>query len=189
MGRIDKLAERYKRYISLPWEKDLAGAQRVIFIVYDKSDERRLRARKTHFELATSGAGHHWIECDLTDAFAEWMANVEYRESYFESPEDLELKLEEDFLQHVVSRVQTVLSAPDADDGSVVALFGIASLFGFIRVSEVMRAIERDVRGRIVVFFPGEYVDSNYRLLDARDGWNYLAVPITLQEDRGVYEA
>ena len=50
MGRIDRLAERYKRYISLPWEKDLAGAQRMVFVVYDKTDERRLRARKTLFE-------------------------------------------------------------------------------------------------------------------------------------------
>lgn len=189
MGRIGRLAERYERYISLPWEKDLAGAQRVIFVVYDKSDERRLRARKTVFKMATNSAGHHWIECDLTDAFAEWMSKTEYRESYFESPEDLDLKLEEDFLEYAVSRVRTVLHAPDADAGSVVGLFGVASLFGFIRVSEVMRAIERDVRGRIVVFFPGEYVDSNYRLLDARDGWNYLAVPITLQEIPGVYDA
>lgn len=189
MGRIDRLAERYERYISLPWEKDLAGAQRVIFVVYDKADERRLRARKPLFEMATDKAGHSWIECDLTDAFAQWMTNgVEYRESYFESPEDLDLKLEDDFLEHAVGRVRTVLQAPEADDGSVVALFGIASLFGFIRVSEVMRAVERDVRGRIVVFFPGEYVDSNYRLLDARDGWNYLAVPITLQEIPGVYD-
>ena len=188
MGRIDRLAERYERYISLPWEKDLAGAQRVIFVVYDKADERRLRARKTLFKIATNSAGHHWIECDLTDGFAEWMTTIEYRESYFESPEDLDLKLEEEFLEHIVSRVRTVLEAPEADDGSVVALLGIASLFGFIRVSEVMRVIERDVRGRIVVFFPGEYVDSNYRLLDARDGWNYLAVPITLQEDPGVYD-
>ncbi len=189
MGRIDRLAERYERYISLPWEKDLAGAQRVIFVVYDKSDERRLRARTQLFKIATDKAGHSWIECDLTDAFADWMTNgVEYRESYFESPEDLDLKLEDDFLEHAVGRVRTALQAPEADDASVVALFGIASLFGFIRVSEVMRAIERDVRGRIVVFFPGEYVDSNYRLLDARDGWNYLAVPITLQEIPGVYD-
>ena len=83
--------------------------------------------------------------------------------------------------------MRRVLAAPESDEGSVVALFGIASLFGFIRVSEVMRAVERDVRGRMAVFFPGEYVDNNYRLLDARDGWNYLAVPITLQEaPRGV---
>ena len=189
MGRIDTLAERYKRYISLPWQKDLAGAQRAIFIVYDKLDERRLRARKALFEMATKDAGHDWIECDLTGAFAEWMSNAEYRESYFESPEDLELKLDEDFLAHVAGRVREMLTSPKADDGSVVALFGVASLFGFARVSELMGAIERDVRGRIVVFFPGEYDDSNYRLLDARDGWNYLAVPITLREDRGVYGA
>ena len=189
MGRIDRLAEHYRRYISLPWEKDLAGAQRMVFVVYDKTDERRLRARTTIFELATKDAGHRWIECDLTDAFAEWMASVEYRESYFESPEDLDLKLEEEFLEHVANRVRRVLAAPESDEGSVVALFGIASLFGFIRVSEVMRAVEREVRGRMVVFFPGEYVDNNYRLLDARDGWNYLAVPITLQENPEVYDA
>ena len=93
MGRIDKLAERYRSFIALPWQKDLAGAQRAIFIVYDKVDERRLRARKDLFELATKDAGHGWIECDVTDAFAEWMASTEYRESYFESPQDLDLKL------------------------------------------------------------------------------------------------
>jgi hypothetical protein len=188
MGRIDRLAERYKSYITLPWQKDLAGAQRAIFIVHDKADERRLRARKDLFALATVEAGHGWSKCDLTRAFAEWMAQTEYRESYFESPEDLELKLDDDFLEHVADRVRDVLTAPEADDQSVVGIYGIASLFGFIRVSELMKEIERDFRGRVVVFFPGEYENSNYRLLDARDGWNYLAVPITLQEDRGVYE-
>ncbi|HEB80226.1 MAG TPA: DUF1788 domain-containing protein [Rhodospirillales bacterium] len=188
MGRIDRLAERYKSYIALPWQKDLAGAQRAIFIVYDKADERRLRARKDLFALATAEAGHGWFECDLTKVFAEWMANTGYRDSYFESPEDLELKLEGDFLEHIADRVREILTAPEADDNSVVGIYGIASLFGFVRVSELMKEIERDIRGRVVVFFPGEYENSNYRLLDARDGWNYLAVPITLQEDRGTYE-
>ncbi len=188
MGRMDRLAERYGRFISLPWQKGLAGAQRAIFVVYDKSDERRLRARMGRFELATKQAGHGWIQCDLTGVFAQWMASTEYREIYFESPEDLDLKLEDEFLAHVVERVRQALSAPQADNGSVVAVFGIASLFGFVRVSELMKALEPDIRGRILVFFPGEYEDNNYRLLDARDGWNYLAVPITLQEDRGVYE-
>ena len=188
MGRIDRLAERYKSYIALPWRKDLAGAQRTIFIVYDKADERRLRMRKALFSIATENAGHGWLECDLTRAFAEWMANTEYRESYFESPEDLELKLEDDFLQHVAGRVRETLMSVDADDEAVVGIFGIASLFGFVRVSELMKEIERDIRGRVAVFFPGEYDNNNYRLLDARDGWNYLAIPITMQEDRGVYE-
>ena len=42
--------------------------------------------------------------------------------------------------------------------------------------------ISREVRGRLLVFFPGEHERGNYRLLDARDGWNYLAVPIDAQE-------
>ncbi|HEB79819.1 MAG TPA: DUF1788 domain-containing protein [Rhodospirillales bacterium] len=188
MGRIDRLAERYQSYIALPWQKDLAGAERAIFIVYDKADERRLRARKDLFALATREAGHSWFECDLTKVFAEWMSNAEYRDRYFESPEDLELKLEDDFLEHVAGRVREVLTAPAVDEISVVGIFGIASLFGFARVSELMKEIERDIKGRVVVFFPGEYENSNYRLLDARDGWNYLAIPITLQEDRGAYE-
>ena len=188
MGRIDTLAERYRRFISLPWRKDLAGGERVVFVVYDKVDERRLRARRRLFEIATVEAKHAWINCDLTDVFARWMAGIEYRDSYFESPEDLDLKLDDDFLRHVAEQVRTKLTAPEADDNAVVAIFGIASLFGFIRVSQLMKEIEPDIRGRAVVFFPGEYENSNYRLLDARDGWNYLAVPITVHDQRGVYE-
>jgi hypothetical protein len=45
----------------------------------------------------------------------------------------------------------------------------------------VLKEVVNDIRGRLLVFFPGEYEDNNYRLMDApRDGWNYLAVPITL---------
>ena len=43
----------------------------------------------------------------------------------------------------------------------------------------MLRLVERDIKGRLVVFFPGQYEHNNYRLLDARDGWNYMAVPIT----------
>ena len=183
MGRIDRLAKHYKRYIALPWQKDLSGAQRTLFVQYDPTDERRLRARRTLFELATKGAGHSWIECDLTTAFAEWMASLEYRDSYFESPEDLELKLDDEFLAHVADLLRQKLTGPEADDQTVLGVYGVASLFGFLRLSDLMKAIEGDVRGRIAVFFPGEYEEGNYRLLDARDGWNYLAVPITAQED------
>ena len=185
MGRIDKLAERYKSHIVLPWQKGLAGAQRAIFVVYDKTEERRLRARMGLFEIATTEAGHNWLGCDLTNFYSEWMAAEEYRESYFETPEDLELKLDNDFLEDLAKRVREKLTSSEADESSVVALYGIASLFGFARVSELMREIERDIKGRLVVFFPGEYENNNYRLLDARDGWNYLAVPITLHDNQG----
>ena len=42
--------------------------------------------------------------------------------------------------------------------------------------------VETHIRGRLLVLFPGVYEQNNYRLLDARDGWNYLAIPITSSE-------
>ena len=187
MNRIDRLLERYKAHIALPWRQDLAGAEKAIFIVYEKADERRLRARMGRFEVATKEARHSWVECDLTSAFAAWMAGLEYRESYFEFPQDLDLKLDDDFLEHLAAQLRNYLKAPEADENTVLAVSGVASLFGFARVSELMQAVQDDIRGRLVVFFPGEYENSNYRLLDARDGWSYLAVPITVQDQRAVY--
>ncbi len=180
MGRIEDLAGRYQRHISAPWQRNLAGAQRTIFVVHDKVDERKLRAKLGLFEIATKEAGHGWKVVDFTGTFARWMAAMDYREAYFHEPSDLSLKLQSDFVQHTAAELRKVLSAADVNADTVVAVHGVASLFGFTKVSLVLKEVECDIRGRLVLFFPGEFDNNNYRLLDARDGWNYLAVPITL---------
>ena len=180
MNKLDLLIERYEAFVALPWQKGLAGSQRVIFVVYDKADERRLRARIDEFELATKKAGHGWRLIDLTDAFAEWMAAQEYRESYFEYPEDLTTVLPE-FEAHLQGRIRDAVA--ECGDEDVVALSGIGSLFGFTRVSDLVKGVANEVRGRLLVLFPGEYENNSYRLLDARDGWSYLAVPITAHQE------
>ena len=180
MARIEELAARYRAHIGAPWQRNLAGDQKAIFVVYPKTDERKLRARLELFETDTTSTGHGWRALDLTDAFARWMADADYRDVYFEEPETLAMKLRSDFVQHASSRLRETLTADEVDDDTVVAVHGVACLFGFTRVSLVLKDAVKDIRGRLVVFFPGEYESGNYRLLDARDGWNYLAVPITL---------
>jgi len=180
MGRIEELATRYRGHIGAPWQRNLAGDQKAIFVVYPKTDERKLRARVDLFEMATTSTGHCWRRLDLTDVFARWMSDSDYCDVYFEEPENLAMKLRTDFVKYAAGRLREALTAEDADEDGVVAVLGVASLFGFTRVSLVLREVARDIKGRLLVFFPGEYEDSNYRLLDARDGWNYLAVPITL---------
>jgi len=182
MGRIEKLANRYRNHISAPWQRSLAGEQKAIFIVYPKEDERKLRARLELFEMATTAADHQWMSFDFTKTFANWMVNTEYRELYFESPEDLTMKLRNDFLQFAAHKLRKALTAPDVNDDTVVAVHGVASLYGFTKVSLVLREVVHEIRGRLLLFFPGEFENNNYRLLDARDGWNYLAVPITLHD-------
>ncbi len=181
MGRIEQLVENYGRFATLPWEQNLAGAQRVWFAVYHKCDERRLRIRLGAFELETKNAKHGWKLVDVAGAFAKWMAAEDYRESYFQAPDDLEMAMP-GFLDFVSARIRSALDEEAADANAVVAVHGIACLFGLVKVSDLIGAVESSIRGRLLVFFPGEYENNNYRLLDARDGWNYLAVPITARE-------
>ena len=178
MNKIEKLIQNYERFASLKWETGIAGPQRVWFAVYSKSEERRLRAKVGEFEIATKRHGHGWVLCDLTRSFAEWMAAQEYRESFFTDPDDLEPALSE-FRIHTAEKVKSCLTSAEADPNAVVAILGIGALYGFHSVSELIKDVESRIRGRMMVFFPGEYDNSNYRLLDTDRGWNYLAVPIT----------
>ena len=180
MGRIEELAARYRAHIGAPRQRNLAGDQKAIFVVYPKTDERKLRARLELFEMATTSTGHGWRLLDISNSFARWMANTDYREAYFEDPEALTMKLRSDFVQYAAGRLREVLTDGSVDENTVVAIKGVACLYGFTRVSLVLKEVVKDIQGRLVVFFPGEYEENNYRLLDARDGWNYLAVPITL---------
>lgn len=180
MSKIDDLCRNYERFVSLPWPNHLAGAQRVWFAVYDRMDERRLRARLGEFQIATARAGHKWQLCDVTDIFADWMAGHDYRERYFQNPERLSDNALQKFLRDIVGKLRDDLQQSDQD--TVVAVLGAATLFGFARVSDLMEAVKDAIPGRLLVFFPGEYEANNYRLLDARDGWNYLATPITATE-------
>ncbi len=186
MARIEDLADRYGRHIATPWQRTVAGAQRVVMLVYDKELERTLRERKLAFETATREAGHDWHEIDLSSAFAEWMAGDGYRDKYFVSPSAMRLKIDAKFPEHVAERLRVALRKTEVTADSVVAVFGVGSLFGFARISQILKMVEVDIQGRLVVFFPGQFERNNYRLLDARDGWNYLAVPITLHGE-GAY--
>jgi len=185
MSRIETLKRNYQRICSMPWDRNIAGSQRVWFAVYDKEDERKLRLRVGLFEEATHAAGHQWRHCDLTDAFANWLTSPpysDYAESYFESPKRLGSAPLEAFKKHIADQIIDPLENTEQPAETVVAVSGIGSVFGFLRVSEVLPLVEPHIEGRLLVFFPGVYEQDNYRLLDARDGWNYRAVPILATE-------
>ncbi len=180
MSEIEDLLESYRSQLQLPWDRGIAGPMRVWFAVYEPAQERRLRLHLREFEIATRSAGRGWALVDLTDSFATWMGSHEYRDAYFAEPELMDLALA-DFAGTVEQALVTALEAPDVHQDTVVAVTGVASLFGLTRASPLIEAVAPHVRGRLLVFFPGHYESNNYRLLDARDGWSYLATPIIAQ--------
>lgn len=185
-SKLAKLLSVYRQHLTVPWQEGLAAIQRVIFAVYDKTDELRLRANVDEFALVTQQADKKWLLIDVTNAFPEWMGSLEYRDAYFENPEDLagypmgELS---EFIESMIAQLKARIVA-NAGPDTVVALLGVGSLFGLSRVSTLVEGIKDSVPGRLLVFFPGEHHPENhtYRLLDARDGWNYLAVPLIATE-------
>ena len=86
MSRIKRLTQSYSKYVAVPWRSDAAAAQRVIFCVYNETEELRLRSKVDEFEIATRGAGHEWALFDLTDSFPTWLASQRYAKSYFQKP-------------------------------------------------------------------------------------------------------
>ena len=176
-NRLDRLIKSYTNHISLPWMKGLANEERVLFAVYHKEDELKLRVRVEEFRLATESAGHPWLEVGVTHLFSDWMAKQKYREDYFEEPDSLAPKYKT-FVRQSVEKLAERISS-QADVKTVVALVGCGTLFGFASVSDFVTQLAEHVPGRLLVLFPGEFANNNYRLLDARDGWGYKATAIT----------
>ena len=178
MSRVKRLAKSYGNFIAVPWREDAAAAQRVVFCVYHEEDELGLRAKVDEFELATRDAGHGWCLCDLTDMFPEWLSSQRYAPRYFEKPQLLSTLLPK-FQKYIAQEFETKYAEAAADPNCVVSLLGVGSLFGLLKVKGLVDELAPLVQGRLLVFFPGSFEDNNYRLLDGYDGWNYLAVPIT----------
>ncbi len=182
MSKIKRLIKSYAGFIAIPWRGDAAPMQRVMFCVYNEMDELRLRARIDEFELATKAAGHDWHVFDLTDSFGVWLSKEPYRNSYFKKPDLLAIRLPA-YMEFIKTGFQQFLSDTGAEANTVVALKGVGSLFGFLKVKEVVDELAPLVSGKLLIFFPGSYENNNYRLLDGYDGWNYHAVPITAEKE------
>lgn len=177
MSAIDRLLTNYTRQVRLPWSVNTSGKQRVWFSVYPPSEERRVRARLPQFEALTLEANRGWVTVDLTRLLPEWFGAHEYREGIFQEPDQFSANSE---LENIaVKRVRDACTQELANDSTVVAVTGLSSLFDYMRVSSLIESVEDSVRGRLLVLFPGEYAGNVYRFMDARDGFNYMAVPIT----------
>jgi hypothetical protein len=145
---------------------------------YDKALERRVAAQVGVFENATQAAGHGWHLFSLAHLYGKWIGGHRLFKPLLRRPGEIHSVLPE-FETHAVSAAKEAADALGPND--VFAVSGAGALFGVASVSRLIEGIAPAVRGRLLVFFPGRYEAGRYRLLDARDGWNYHAIPIPAQ--------
>ncbi len=178
--RIDLLIEAYEKVVNEPWASALSGQERTWFLVYDPAEQRKIDLQLSDFETAAIKAGKKWKCISMKNCFPAWMSNHEYRDDYFNNPEYIVDQLEAEFIPFAIQFLKDELKKLDQDQNTLIAIKDVSSLFGFVRLSEVLKSCDKDFQGRLLIFFPGEFEQNHYRLLDARDGWDYLARPITL---------
>lgn len=180
MNRIDQLLANYRSHIQMPLRPGLAASQRVWFAVYPAAEERRLANRIDEFEILTKEAGHPWVRIDLKGRLAAWLASVDENEraEWFKNPGDIELYAKTEWKELLTEFFQKAVASAAEPERTVFALTGVMDLYDFLHVSELIEVLESTFPGYLLVFFPGEKEGNTYRFLDARTGWNYLAVPI-----------
>lgn len=187
MSRVEQLASVFRDHVAVGWPAGSSGAQRVIMLVYDQNDERALRKKLPLFVQAARSHQYAWHSVDLTCLFGTWLGAHRYREDYFNEPDMLRAGANERFAHSAANIILEALKRPEHTDREIVGVIGTASLFGVVSLSDVLARVEHAIRGRLAIFFPGRSRDGRYRLLDARDGWDYHAVPIQV-ETTGAHE-
>jgi hypothetical protein len=180
MSSIDRLLSNYARQVRLPWSAHTSGKQRVWFAVYPPAEERRVRARLPQFEGSRWKPTTAGLTVDLTDLLPKWIAVMSIARESLPNPSTSAPAANSKIWP--LNGFVTAACSEDANATCVVAITGLATLFDFMRVSSLIERVEDSVRGRLLVFFPGEYAGNVYRFMDARDGFNYMAVPITSTE-------
>jgi len=179
-SKIDTLIGNFEKVVNTPWASSLSGMEKIWFLVYDPADQRKIDFRLSDFEIATIKAGKKWKMISMKSCFPNWMYNHDYREEYFKSPLDIADSLQSSFVPYATEFLKKRLAEIDHDKETLIAIRDVSSLFGFMRISELLNNCANDFKGHLLIFFPGEFENSQYRLLNARDGWNYLARPITI---------
>lgn len=181
MSNVDALLTAYARHVAIPWERDLAGQQRVWFLVHEPPLERQIRFGLERFRQATTQAGHGWATVDLAGMFGRWLEGERYRNGYFRNPTALTDHLDA-FGAFVAEQIRPALTPAASPEGTVVALIGASSLYGLTSISALIETLAPSIAGRLLVFFPGQRHNATYHLMGTGDGWNYLAIPITASD-------
>ena len=181
MSSLQRLLDNYERQVALPLTGNLPAVQRVWFVVYSPEQERRIRFLLPEFKWRSEKHDKTWQPIDVTDLAPEWVARHEYRDSYVSDPALLDEQTIQDALSDVVAqRIARLQLTPT----SLCVLYGLSGLFGFASISALVKSIQDQdlVPGRLVCFFPGSRDQNSYHFMNARDGWNYHALPITDEE-------
>ena len=175
MHSFDELLSAFRRQVRIPWRPDAPPSARIWILWHAPSMHLKIEGRLGEFEDATRQAGRGWTSLDLAPFFGQWIARHEFFDPLLAMPEEIRGMLPQ-LETAVCEAVLNGVSQTGSND--IFVIQGCGSLFGLAKLSSILDRVSHAIPGRLLVLFPGRHASGIYRLLDARDGWNYHAVPI-----------
>lgn len=109
-------------------------------MVYDPAEQRKIDLRLGDFEAATVKAGKKWISISVKQCFPTWMSTHEYKDEYFNNPEYIVDQLEAEFIPYAIQYLKDEFKKIEQDTETLIAIRDVSALFGFVRLSEVLKS-------------------------------------------------
>ncbi len=139
-----------------------------VLLVYDPFQEEICREEQAHLKDKLLDAGLIVSEIRLETFVFDWYAKKGLLEKIFEKesqqPQDVHRDLAKNYrpalAQHVIQVAQDL-----EDQDAVLMLTGVSHLYPFVRVANLLEDLENQVKVPLVVFYPGEELDSELRFL------------------------
>ena len=151
-----------------------------VILVYDPHEERRCRARQIDLREKLESRGVHVIEHELNNFIFDYYANKGQLEHIFELDRDPVRR--EELRQMIAGVYEKELRDRILDDvkdaapnNSVIFLTGVASIYPFARVSNLLTELENRVKVPLVVFYPGSERDGKLSFLNQEPHVGYRA--------------
>jgi len=151
-----------------------------IILVYDPHEERRCRARQIELREKLEARGVHVIEHELNNFIFDYYADKGQLERIFDLDrdparrEELGQMIAGVYEKELIDRI--LEGVKDADSNrNVIFLTGVASMYPFARVSNLLTALENRVQVPLVVFYPGSERDGRLSFLDQEPHVGYRA--------------
>ena len=151
-----------------------------ILLVYDPEDEHWCQARQVELQEKLRFKGLDVIEHRLNTFIFEYYEQKGQLERIFELDRDparrdeLRQMISTAYERELVKRIED--NAHQADlERSVIFLTGVASIYPFARISNLLNTLENRVKVPLVVFYPGSERDGKLSFLNQEPHVGYRA--------------
>jgi len=139
-----------------------------VLLIYDPHEERRCREEQAHLRDKLSDAGLTVKEIPLERFIFDWYAQKGLLQTIFEKepqrPQDVYRDLAKNYRPALVKHIIRIAEELEGQD-AVLMLTGVSHLYPFVRVANLLEDLENRVKAPLVVFYPGEELDSELRFL------------------------